>query len=154
MSFVEKALEFATRAHAGQVDKGGKPYIGHPIRVAARVEGDVARAAAYLHDVIEDCGVTWEQLEMEGIPAEVIEAVIALSRREGETYKNFIERIAGNPVAVEVKLADLADNSDPGRLPPDPEMRRKWEEMVRKRYVPARDRLLRAQEAHRNRRRQ
>lgn len=110
------AARIATAAHAGQVDKAGNPYIEHPARVAARVAGDErAVAAAWLHDVVEDTAVTLAELE-QTFPAEVTTAVDALTRREGEEPADYYARVRSVPLALTVKLADLADNSDPERL--------------------------------------
>lgn len=117
MNYVAKALEIAKTAHAGQYDKAGKPYIEHPICVAEHVHGNEAKATAYLHDVIEDTEVNAEDLRKEGIPEIVIEAVLAMTHREGEDYMDYIERLKQNPIAKEVKKADLAHNMDESRLP-------------------------------------
>ncbi|MFZ2526639.1 MAG: HD domain-containing protein [Rhodococcus sp. (in: high G+C Gram-positive bacteria)] len=110
------AEQIATTAHHGQVDKAGRPYITHPARVAARVAGDdYAVAAAWLHDVVEDTEVTLADLE-QLFPPEVTAAVEALTRRPGEAPADYYARVREVPLAVTVKLADLADNSDPRRL--------------------------------------
>ena len=116
MATLERAIEIAARAHAGQVDKAGAPYILHPIRMMLSVDSIEARMAAMLHDVVEDSDVTLEQLRAEGFPASVIEAVEALTKREGEDYEAFIRRVAPNMLARQVKLADLRDNSDLSRI--------------------------------------
>lgn len=113
---LKDAIALATKAHAGVVDKGGNPYIEHPLRVMARVEGVPAKMAAVLHDVLEDTEVTAEQLLALGCPAEVVAAVEALSKREGESYEAFVTRAAKDPIARAVKRADLLDNSDESRL--------------------------------------
>ncbi len=116
MASLDYAIELAARHHSGQVDKGGAPYILHPLRVMMRVQGDEARIAAVLHDVVEDCGVS--PLIIRAAFGDVVgDAVDALTRGEGESYGDFIERCARNPLAREVKLADLADNLDTSRLP-------------------------------------
>lgn len=110
------AKEIAAAAHRGQVDKAGQPYITHPARVAARVAGDEhAVAAAWLHDVVEDTPVTLADLE-DSFPTEVTIAVDALTRRPGEAPADYYARVRAVPLALTVKLADLADNSDPQRL--------------------------------------
>lgn len=114
---LEEAIAFAARKHAGQLDKAGAPYVLHPLRVMLRCEGLPARRVAVLHDVVEDCGVSPDELRRLGLPEEEIAAVLALSKKpDGETYEAFIERLAPNPLAREVKLADLADNLDLSRL--------------------------------------
>lgn len=110
------AVGLAARVHAGQVDRGGAPYLLHPIRVAAAVPSGDSRIVALLHDVVEDGGVGLDEIAGRFGPA-VAAAVDALSRRADEPYEAFIERCAGNALAVVVKLADLADNLDTSRLP-------------------------------------
>lgn len=114
------ACRLATVAHEGQVDKAGKPYIRHPGRVADAV-GEaggavVAVAAAWLHDVVEDTWVTAEFLLQAGFPPAVASAVEAVTKRPGEATDDYARRIAADPIAVQVKRADLADNTDPTRL--------------------------------------
>jgi (p)ppGpp synthase/HD superfamily hydrolase len=114
---IEDAIVLAAQSHRGQVDKAGAPYILHPLRVMLRLKGEADRIAAVLHDVIEDTRITEEFLREQGYREEVLRALDALTRREGESYADFIERVAGNPLARRVKLADLADNLDASRLP-------------------------------------
>lgn len=123
----EIARSIATRAHAGQVDKAGAPYIGHPERVASQVEGDAAKATAWLHDVVEDTPLTLADLKAEGVSGEVIEAVRLLTHDSGVPYLEYVRRIKRNPIARAVKLADLRHNSDLSRLPAvtDADLRRK-----------------------------
>jgi (p)ppGpp synthase/HD superfamily hydrolase len=115
MNLVEEARAIAEAAHAGQVDKNGETYIQHPLRVAERVEGDIAKSVALLHDVVEDTDWTLDALRQRGFPEEVVKAVDALTRRKGETYEDFIRRCRTNPLARQVKFADIADNTDPSR---------------------------------------
>jgi GTP diphosphokinase / guanosine-3',5'-bis(diphosphate) 3'-diphosphatase len=120
------AIEFAYEKHQNQKDKAGKPYFFHPLRVMFAVEylGENAMIAAILHDVIEDCGVTVEYIA-EHWGAEVAFAVNSVSRITfpfKETYMNLIERASQNEIGLEVKLADVEDNSKPERieaLPPE-----------------------------------
>ena len=116
MATLERAIEIAVKAHAGQVDKAGQPYVLHPLRMMLAVTTPEARLAAVLHDVVEDTAVTLDELRAEGFPASVLEAVDALTKRENEDYEAFIRRVAPNPIAREVKLADLRDNSDLSRI--------------------------------------
>jgi (p)ppGpp synthase/HD superfamily hydrolase len=116
MATLERAIEIAAKAHAGQVDKAGQPYVLHPLRMMLAVTTPEACMAAVLHDVVEDTAVTLDELRAEGFPAAVLEAVEALTKREGEDYEAFIRRVAPNPIAREVKLADLRDNSDLSRI--------------------------------------
>jgi GTP diphosphokinase / guanosine-3',5'-bis(diphosphate) 3'-diphosphatase len=117
MSTLERAIEIAARAHAGQVDKGGQPYILHPLRLMFTLTGTHERMAAVLHDVVEDTVVTLADLEAEGFPKEVIAAVRALTKLEGESRLLAAARAAQDPLARAVKLADVADNMDVRRIP-------------------------------------
>ncbi|MHB8320221.1 MAG: HD domain-containing protein [Acidimicrobiales bacterium] len=111
------AEQIARFAHAGQVDKSGMPYIAHPQRVADTLKGDdLAQGVAWLHDVIEDTFVTKDDLLAAGIPSVVVTAVEALSTRPSETSDEYLARVRANPIAAKVKMADIADNSDPTRL--------------------------------------
>jgi len=112
MADIEEAIRIAVDAHHGQRDRGGAPYILHPLRMMLRVHTDAERMAAVLHDVVEDSAWTLDDLRARGFADEVVAAVDALSRREGEDYGAFVERAAAHPVARRVKLADLEDNLD------------------------------------------
>jgi (p)ppGpp synthase/HD superfamily hydrolase len=110
--------------HAGQVDKAGKPYWKHPKRVAKLVQGfpgfaefstheqEVAVCAAYFHDVIEDCGVSPEELIAYGFHSDVVWAVLLVSNNFEIPEVGYFERMLENPVARAVKLSDIADNSN------------------------------------------
>lgn len=114
---LNKAIEIATKAHEGQVDKAGKPYIGHPLRVMNMGVTDDEKIVGVLHDVVEDSDWTFEQLVTEGFSVEVVEALRCVTKSsESESYDKFIERIKANPLAVKVKLNDLTDNMDIRRL--------------------------------------
>ena len=112
---LEDAIALACRAHRGQLDKHGKPYILHSLRVMMRQPDVTAQIVAVLHDVIEDTPFTLDDLRAAGFSAEICEAVDCLTRRPGETYPSMISRVAANPLARRVKLADLEDNMDPRR---------------------------------------
>lgn len=117
-SMVERAKELAYRAHAGQVDKAGRPYIEHVARVAAAVADDPkAEAVAWLHDVIEDCEDFREEV-YDLLPIDVLASVLAISRNvQFPNYvEDYYERIKLDKMALRVKLADIADNSDESRL--------------------------------------
>jgi (p)ppGpp synthase/HD superfamily hydrolase len=114
---LEDAIILAAGAHRGQVDKAGKPYILHPLRVMLRLEDEAGRITAVLHDVLEDTPIRIDNLRQAGYGEEVLQALEALTRRTCETYADFIERAAKNPLARRVKVADLADNMDASRLP-------------------------------------
>lgn len=118
MSTLQKAIEIATQAHAGQVDKAGNEYIGHPLRVMEMGKTEEEKIVGVLHDVIEDTDWTFERLEAEGVSKEVIDALRCVTKvSENENYDDFIERVKKNPLAVAVKLNDLSDNMDIRRLP-------------------------------------
>lgn len=145
MEWVDSAREFAARAHAGQRDKAGHDYFrGHlvPIAAAAELFGPQVQAAAWLHDVLEDTDATTGQLAQAGVPGVVISAVEAVSRRQGETYSELIERAAGHPVGRYVKLLDNAWNitANPRLAAVDP----KRAESLMRRYLRARATLLAA----------
>lgn len=115
MDWVARARTLALEAHAGQVDKAGHPYIGHVGRVAAAVRGDdEAEAVAWLHDVIEDCPAFAGQVQ--AFPAPLQDAVRLLSRTSAADADTYYARISADPLALKVKLADIADNADEARL--------------------------------------
>jgi GTP diphosphokinase / guanosine-3',5'-bis(diphosphate) 3'-diphosphatase len=116
MSTLERAIEIAARAHAGQVDKAGQPYIFHPLRLMFAVKNPNERIAAVLHDVIEDTEITLENLQSEGFSEEILHAVLALTKTEGEIRISAATRAAQNPIARVVKLADVTDNMDISRI--------------------------------------
>ena len=130
MPTLEDAIALAARAHAGQRDKAGAPYILHPLRVMLRLADEAGRIAAVLHDVVEDTAWTLDALRGEGYSEEVVAAVDALTKRpeeedaagdspgrKAERYEAFLRRVAGNPLARRVKIADLQDNGDLARIP-------------------------------------
>lgn len=116
MADLERAITIATEAHNGQLDKGGEPYILHPLRVMARLTAEQDRIVAILHDVAEDCPA-WplERLRAEFAPI-IGAALDAITKRKGEDYDAYLGRVKANPIAAMVKLADLEDNSDMTRL--------------------------------------
>ncbi|MBP3306873.1 MAG: GTP pyrophosphokinase [Anaerotignum sp.] len=114
---LERAKRLAEHAHQGQRDKGGHPYIRHPMRVMQHCETEEEKIVAVLHDVIEDTEVTLEELKKEGFSEEIRNTLVCLTHREGEGYMEYIERICQNPLAVRVKYADLQDNMDLSRIP-------------------------------------
>jgi len=138
---LNKAIEIAAKAHAGQFDKGGNPYILHPLRVLlnfCECENEATKICAVLHDVVEDSDITLADLKVEGFSEEVITALDCLSRRENEKYEDFISRVLTNEMACKVKNGDLADNMDLTRIP-NPTS----EDVERiKRYSEASDRIV------------
>ena len=131
-----KAIALACEAHALDVDKGGSPYILHPLRVMLAQTSYEAMVVAVLHDVIEDHPDKYEVNHLGGIfelstgrrscvlsvPHSTVDALLSVTRRAGEEYDDFIRRCAENPIGRLVKSADLYDNSDMSRIPcPTPE---------------------------------
>lgn len=110
-----KAMNLAYNAHHGQFDKGGVPYIFHPIHLAEEMDDEVSTCVALLHDTVEDTAVTLEELA-ESFPREIVEAVELLTHRDGVEYFDYVRSIRADPVAVKVKLADLRHNGDPKRI--------------------------------------
>lgn len=113
---LERAIAIAATAHAGQVDKGGAPYILHPLKVMLRMSTLEERIVAVLHDVVEDCGISLNDLRKEGFSEEVLTAIESVTKVPGESYEDFFERAAQNPIGRVVKLADLEENSDLSRI--------------------------------------
>ncbi|WDR37662.1 HD domain-containing protein [Pseudomonas serboccidentalis] len=113
---LERAIALAATAHAGQVDKGGAPYILHPLKVMLRMTTMEERIVAVLHDVVEDCGISLDDLRKEGFSEEVLTALESVTKVPGESYEDFVERAAQNPIGRVVKLADLEENSDLSRI--------------------------------------
>src|SRR4051812_434893 len=114
-------IEIMRKAHEGQIDKSGRPYYLHPLRVMLRLAqcSPEERQAALLHDVVEDTQLTLEDLKALGYSGEVIELVDILTRRKpnGESHNDYLQRIVAsrNARALRVKLADLLDNMSPAR---------------------------------------
>ena len=112
---VKAADEYAARKHEGQVDKAGVPYINHPRAVAAKLDSDVEKAVALLHDTVEDTDATVEEIK-EVFGEEIADAVEVLTHPKDEPYMDYIRRIWTNRLARDVKLADLEHNMDLSRL--------------------------------------
>ena len=113
---LEQAIYIALQAHKGKADKGGSPYILHPLRLMLVMETTEEKIVAVLHDVIEDSSFTIQQLKQEGFSKKVLDAVSLLTKTENQNYENYISVIKKNPLATKVKLADLKDNMDISRL--------------------------------------
>ena len=125
------AILTATEAHTGQTDKSGAPYILHPLRVMFAMDTDEEMQVAVMHDVVEDTDYSPEGLRNRGFSERVVQAVMALTRMEGETYMDYVARAARDPIARKVKLADIEDNLRPGST-----------ESQRKRYEKAKLHIL------------
>ena len=114
---LDQAILIATKAHQNQVDKAGKPYILHPIRVMIKMKDTISQIVAVLHDVLEDCPDYDEgSLRQEGFSSEIIEALSVLNRDNYPDYQTYICNVAKNPIARIVKIADLEDNINILRL--------------------------------------
>lgn len=141
MTLVERAKQLAERAHAGQVDKAGRPYIEHVARVAAAVAADTqAEAVAWLHDVWEDSPEFNGGRLPEEAPRAVVFAVQNLNRHNSKDAESYYAVIRQNPLALRVKLADITDNADESRLALLDE---KTAARLRKKYAHAKEQLLR-----------
>lgn len=118
MSTLERAIEIATEAHQGQLDKAGNDYIGHPLRVMEAGKTTNEKIVGVLHDVVEDSDWSFEQLAAEGFSDDIIEALRCVTKlSNNEPYDKFIARVKTNPLAIAVKINDLSDNMDIRRLP-------------------------------------
>ena len=109
-----KAMKLAYKAHHGQFDYNGIPYIFHPIHLAEQMDDEISCCVALLHDVVEDTDITMEELSRE-FPPEVIDAVKLLTHDDATPYYDYIRAIKENPTARKIKLADIAHNSDQSR---------------------------------------
>ena len=111
------ALELAVEKHKNQTDKAGNPYILHPLHVLENVNSKEGKIVAILHDIIEDTDITEDYLFKIGLSKRIVDAVVALTRSEDMDYQEYIKNLSSNPLAKEVKLADLEHNMDLKRLP-------------------------------------
>lgn len=117
---LEVAIGLAASAHRGQTDKGGQPYILHPLRVMAAMDTDQERIVAVLHDAVEDnADVRLTEIETT-FGTRIAAAINALTKRDGESYDEYLDRVKADEIAIKVKLSDLKDNSDLSRLGRDP----------------------------------
>lgn len=110
-----KAMMTAYNAHQGQLDVNGVPYIFHPYHVAEQMKDEITVCVALLHDVVEDTGVTMDELAAE-FPDEVIGALKLLTHEPGTDYYEYVKRICTNPVARAVKMEDMLHNMDESRI--------------------------------------
>ena len=131
---IETAKAWAYRLHAGQVDKAGLPYVTHPERVAGRLSSQEDQVVGWLHDTVEDTGLTLREIE-EQFGKETAAAVDAVSRRDGEDWDDYLRRVKRNETALRVKISDLIDNSNLSRIPNvtmrDVERQRKYNQALR-----------------------
>jgi (p)ppGpp synthase/HD superfamily hydrolase len=115
MDCLETAVQMALDSHEGQTDKSGETYILHPLRLMQKVETREEKIVALLHDVVEDSDRTFEDLEEE-FSEEIISAVKCMTKKDGESYSEFIQKAKQNNIAREVKRADIRDNLNIERL--------------------------------------
>lgn len=111
-----KAMRIAYKAHAGQFDKSQVPYIFHPYHLAEQMKTEHEVIVALLHDVLEDTDITLTDLQQEGFPCDVLEALRLLTHDRSVPYLEYIAGLKDNPLAKKVKMADLRHNSDVTRL--------------------------------------
>lgn len=147
---LNKAIMIAAEAHAGQVDKGGQPYIFHPLRLMMQMDNDEERIVAVLHDVIEDDrSGRWTLAALQSdlfatLPAaplaRIMSALDALTHRRGEEYASYIARVQKNALATKIKLSDLRDNMDLSRIPVEKQTEKDQQRWVK--YAKALETLL------------
>ena len=113
---LDKAAQICVTKHQGQRDKMGCAYFQHPMRVAMRCATDDEKIVALLHDTIEDTDVTPEYLLGEGFPQYIVDAVLSITKKDGESYEDFVIRAKENPIGRVVKIHDLEDNLNVMRL--------------------------------------
>lgn len=114
---LESAIKVAAEAHAGQVDKGGKPYINHPQAVADSLTSTEYKIVAYLHDVCEDTSITLDDLRGMGFTYRIVNSVRLLTKTDELTYEEYLRRLRMDNGARAVKMADLRHNMDITRIP-------------------------------------
>ena len=114
---LELAIELARKHHKDQLDKGGNPYINHPLAVMNRLDTVEEKIVGVLHDIVEDTEVTFDDLREYGFSEEIIAGVDSVTRREGEPRGAFIYRAKQNDLGRTVKIADLKENSNLSRIP-------------------------------------
>ena len=112
----KKAMKLCYEAHKDQVDKTGVPYVFHPFHVAEQMTSEASTIVALLHDVVEDTDYTLDDIAAAGFGKEIVEAVALMTHEDDVPYLDYVARLKDNPIAREVKLADLAHNSDLSRL--------------------------------------
>ena len=113
---IQAAMALAQQQHLGALDKAGQSYITHPERVASRVHTPEEKVVAWLHDTVEDTGLTIVDI-CEKFGPETAASVDAISRRPGEDWDDYLVRVKADPVARKVKISDLIDNSNLSRIP-------------------------------------
>lgn len=112
----KKALNIAYRAHQGQLDKGGCPYVFHPYHLAEQMETEDEICVALLHDVLEDSNISIDDLKSCGFSEAIIEAIIVLTKKKGCSYSEYIQRVSKNLLSKKIKCADIKHNLNLSRL--------------------------------------
>ena len=112
----KKAMNLCFDAHKEQMDKGGIPYVFHPIHLAEQMSDELSTVCALLHDVIEDTNYTLSDISDMGFPISVTEVLALPTYDQSISYFDYVKRLAANPIAKQIKLADLKHNSDISRL--------------------------------------
>jgi (p)ppGpp synthase/HD superfamily hydrolase len=138
-SAIEKALRIARLAHEGQTDKGGNPYIQHPLAVADMCDTENEKIVAILHDVIEDAPDFYEQINEACFNNEIMNALSVITKNKRQSYQGYLKNLKANPIALKVKIADITHNMDLKRLertPTEKDLQRQ------KKYIKARKYLL------------
>ena len=111
-----KAIKLMFKLHRDQTDRSGLPYVFHPWHVAESMDDEASTIVALLHDSLEDTEITLDELADMGFPDEVIHALDLMTHRDGDDYFAYVEKLADDPLARKVKLADLKHNLDISRL--------------------------------------
>ena len=137
-----RAIDLAYEYHHGQKDKAGRPYFTHVFHVAEQMDTEYSTCAALLHDTLEDTDLKPEVLERE-FPREVVDAVKLLTHDKSTDYFEYVRKVAKNPIARKVKLADLAHNLDSSRF--EAHNKRQDERTVK--YRKAREILMRSEDS-------
>lgn len=115
-NITDRAWAIASDAHKEQVDKAGRPYNLHLLKVSKKMKTETEIAAAMLHDILEDTDMTPDHLIELHIPKYIVDVVRVLTHRHGEYYSDYIHRVSKNEIATKVKIADLEHNMDMTRL--------------------------------------
>ena len=132
------AMRIAYDAHHGVLDRSGAPYIFHPYEVASHMDDEISTAVAFLHDVVEDTDITFDDLRDKGVPESVIGPLKLLTHDKNVPYEDYIESIGTDPIATKVKLSDLEHNMNKGRYcrpMNDREIKRTEKYLKAKRYL-------------------
>jgi len=117
MSKIESAIMIAIKAHENKSDKGGSPYILHPLRIMLEMETEEEMIVALLHDVVEDSKISLKEIAKYNFDKKIISAIKVLTFSIDQNYEDYIKKISKNKLARKIKIADLIDNMNLKRLP-------------------------------------